>query len=440
MKAFPSARSLDVHQPGPLEPAHLSVVPNSLFLVLPVPFRRHGGALWFESQACNGLNRWADHFDTVIVACPLEPPDVATARTSSETYVPVSTIPAHDRIEFVTLPWAHRLGEFAREYGTTGKLLADKIRRSQFLSFAIGGLLGNWAAVAGLAAFRLGREFSVWTDNVEHEVVKKDYVAGAGWKHAYRRIKNNLVVSPLTRYVHRYVISRASLGLFHGRDCFEAYAPYCRNPQVVHNIHLKPADQISSVRLDDKIRRVLAGHPLRLVYAGRATEIKGPMEWLRVLAELRDEGVPFHATWLGDGPMLEKMRTEADRLDLRPCCSLPGHVAERAQLLRCLQSSDLFIFCHKVPESPRCMIEGLISGNVLVGFDSAYPRDLLEDLAGRVLVPQLDTTRLADRIAQLHFNRIELAELLASCAALGVKYSDEAVFRHRSELIKTYLR
>lgn len=416
------------------------VIPDSLLLVLPVPFRRDGETLLFESQACNGLNCWADNFSRVIVACPLEPPAVTRKRKSSETYLSIDSIPAHDRMEFVPLPWAHGFGEFARKYHPTRRLLADKIRQCQFLSFAIGGLTGNWAAVAGLAALRQRRDFSVWTDSVEHEVVKKDYAAHDGLKTLYRKIKNNLVVSPLTKHVHRYVVSRSALGLLHGRDCFDAYAPYCRNPQLVHNIHLKPGDQIPEERLQTKIRRALAGEPLRLVYAGRATEIKGPMEWLRVLLELRNQGVPFRATWLGDGPLLERMRAEADQLGLGECCCLAGHIGERAALLRSLQESDLFVFCHKTPESPRCLIEGLISGDALVGFDSAYPRDLLEGLAGRLLVPQCDTARLAARIAQLHFHREDLAELVRGCAVLGAKYSDEAVFRYRSELIKTHLK
>jgi glycosyltransferase involved in cell wall biosynthesis len=422
------------------EASRLNIIAGSLLLVLPVPFRRDGETLSFESQACNGLNCWADNFARVIVACPLEPADVTRQRKSSETYLPIDSIPARDRIEFVPLPWGHGVGEFARQYRRTRRLLADKIRRSQFLSFAIGGLTGNWAAVAGLAALRQGREFSVWTDSVEYEVVKKDRAYDAGRKTLARKIKNHLVVSPLMKQIHRYIVSRSALGLFHGRDCFDAYAPYCRNPQLVHNIHLKPGDQISPQHLQTKIHRVLAGDPLCLVYAGRATEIKGPMEWLGVLAELRNQGIPFRATWLGDGPLLAKMRIEADRLNLERCCNLAGHIADRAELLRCLQSSDVFVFCHQTPESPRCLIEGLISGNVLAGFDSAYPRDLLEGLAGRLLVPQLDTAGLAARIAELHFNRAELAELIGSCAGLGARYSDQAVFRHRSDLIKTYLK
>ncbi len=52
---------------------------QSLFLVLPVPFRRQGGKLLFEFQACNGLERWAENFETLTIACPLIPESLADA-------------------------------------------------------------------------------------------------------------------------------------------------------------------------------------------------------------------------------------------------------------------------------------------------------------------------------------------------------------------------
>ncbi len=48
-----------------------------MFLVLPVPFRIQGTELFFESQACNGLERWADNFELVIVAAPTIPESLA---------------------------------------------------------------------------------------------------------------------------------------------------------------------------------------------------------------------------------------------------------------------------------------------------------------------------------------------------------------------------
>ena len=44
---------------------------QSMLLVLPVPFLVRGEELLFEAQASNGLNRWADHFEQVVVAAPV---------------------------------------------------------------------------------------------------------------------------------------------------------------------------------------------------------------------------------------------------------------------------------------------------------------------------------------------------------------------------------
>ena len=44
--------------------------------------------------------------------------------------------------------------------------------------------------------------------------------------------------------LERAVIRRATLGLFHGRETYDAYAPHCRAPHVVHDI----AQQLGSYR------------------------------------------------------------------------------------------------------------------------------------------------------------------------------------------------
>ena len=413
--------------------------PDSLLLVLPVPFRRSGATLLVESQACNGLDRWAEHFRKLVVACPVEPEEIARRRADRDAYLPTEHIRAHARIEFVPLPWAYALGPFLRTYRRTRATLAEKIRGSTYLTFGLGGLVGDWAAVASLEAIRQCRPFSVWTDRVEHEVIKRDYLDHARVKRLYRRFKNRLVVAPLMKNLHRHILTRCDLGLLHGRDCFDTYAPYCRNPHVVHNIHTKPGDHVPADALAEKLRWVAAGGPLRLVYAGRVAEMKGPLDWVRVLAALRDRGVPFHATWLGDGPRLDDARAEVVRLGLTGSVELPGHIGDRDLLLCALRAADLFVFCHKTPESPRCLIEALISGCAPVGYDSPYSRGLLESAADRLLVPRLDETGLAELVYHLHQNRDELVGLIRACATLGSKYSDVEVFRPRGELIKEYL-
>ncbi len=409
-------------------------------LALPVPFRRDAaGRLCLERQACNGLELWARHFSTLVVACPMDRRAVETVRETGADYLPVTEIPSHQRIEFLPLPWAYEIGSFLRHYAGVRQLLADRIAASEYLSFAIGGLIGDWPSVAALEAIRQQRPYSVWTDRVEHQVIKREHLNQRGVKRVYRQLRNYGLFAPLMRHLERHVIKHAELGLFHGRDTYDTYAPWCRAPYLVHNIHLKPADRIDATQLAHKLERAHSGEPLRLIYSGRVAAMKGPQDWLRVMAELRARGVAFTAEWLGDGPLFDELKRAVVRLGLADQIQLPGHIADQATLLRKLKDADLFVFCHKTLESPRCLIEALMTGSPLVGYDSAYPRDLLEREAESLLTPADDTLRLAERIAALNGDRSRLAQHIEHAAALGSRYSDADVFAHRSALIKGHL-
>ncbi len=45
-------------------------------------------------------------------------------------------------------------------------------------------------------------------------------------------------------------------------------------------------------------------------------EMKGPIDWLRIVAGVIDRGVTVQATWFGDGTRREEMQREVDRLGL----------------------------------------------------------------------------------------------------------------------------
>jgi len=79
---------------------------GSLLLVLPVPFRRASTGLFFELQACNGLEQWARNFERVTVACPVMPENIASQDKSIQ-WIPVDGIPSLSRIKSVELPWAY---------------------------------------------------------------------------------------------------------------------------------------------------------------------------------------------------------------------------------------------------------------------------------------------------------------------------------------------
>ena len=117
-----------------------------MLLVLPVPFRLKGNSLLFEAQACNGLNRWADNFSTVVAAAPVMPEPMAQA-DKTIVWEDTATV-LNERITCIPLPWAYGIKDFLRTYGQYRQLLAEQIKACEYLQFAIGGLVGDWAALA----------------------------------------------------------------------------------------------------------------------------------------------------------------------------------------------------------------------------------------------------------------------------------------------------
>jgi len=407
----------------------MTVTPDSLLIYAPVPLYEADGGYWLEDQACNGLRLWAANFGKLITMHPVEkgrPPP---------SWIPLSSSGIDfERVEIVPLPSAYRPDRYWRHYRPVRRRIAELIDRAEYLSFSMGGLFGDWGGVACLEAAQKGRRFAVWTDRVESEVVRMHASNGPTLKG---RIRAALMHRPMA-WRERAIIRKATVGLFHGAETYAAYAPYARVAETVHDIHLKASDQIPAQALQDKQADVMAG-PLRICYLGRADPMKGPDDWLQVLAGLQAAEVDFTATWLGDGERLGAMRDEVARMGLDARVKLPGFMRDRNAILHALRSSHVFLFCHKTPESPRNLIEALVSGAPIIGYDSLFPRDLIAAHGGGLLTPKHDVTALTAALVALNADRARLADLMARAAKDGSAFNDEAVFRHRSELIRKHL-
>jgi len=375
------------------------------------------------------LRLWAEHFDHVIAMMPItdEPP--------TPDYIDIASVGLpSEKIEICPVPTAYRPQVFFRHLPAVRRTIRDLIKRSDFLSFSIGGLFGDWGTVASIEASRLGRPFAVWTDRVESEVVRLSIPSAPTWRAWLRA---SLLHRPMW-WAEKAIIRRASLGLFHGRETYDVYAPFCTVSEIVHDIHIRRNDHISSERLAEKIASAPDG-PLTISYVGRADSMKGPLDWLQVLERLAAQGIDFRATWIGDGPMHAQMMDVVERSGLKDKIALPGFMSDRELVLEAMRRSHIFLYCHKTPESPRCLIEALISGCPIVGYASAYPQDLVAQNGGGSFAPLNDTATLAKVVADLARDRTRLQQLIACAAKDGAPFEDIEVFRHRSEVIKSRL-
>jgi glycosyltransferase involved in cell wall biosynthesis len=414
----------------------LSIQPQiedgTMYLVLPVPFREFEGELQVESQAANGLDRWAENFARLIVAAPLLPLS-STAKLAGFVWRNVSSLEHRERIRYQPLPPVLSTRGFFKDIKATRRQIAKAIAESHYLQFAISGLIGDWASIAALEAIRLKRKYAVHTDCVEYELIQR--TARSSSKARQLRV---LVEAPLMKLYHKYILERASLGLLHGEECFRAYAPWCSQGHLIHDIHTKQSDLIDDRTLARKLGEVQTAEVLRLVYAGRLHPMKAPLEWLRAVAAARDKGAKLQATWYGEGVLLDEALAERSRLNLDDLVDFAGFVADRATLLSNVRSAHAVLFTHITPESPRNLLEALVSGTPIVGYDNPYAMDLIRAEGGGALVPIHDYQALGEMIARLATDRKKLASMIEQAARNGRRFSDSGVFAERSALLRQY--
>lgn len=406
---------------------------QGLLLVLPVPFRVKDNRVLFESQACNGLERWGDNFDKVVVAAPVLPEDLAE-RDKMMTWRDTATLTDRDRFELVPLPWAYSLSKFLKTYRSTRTSLAALISRCRYLQFALGGLWGDWAAVAALEARQQNRSYAIHTDRVEHEVMLRSTQKAS----LIKRLKARFLAPLMAKY-HQNIIRDCTLGLWHGNDCNRAYSRFCQNSYLIHNIHLKPSECISQEALIQKSDLVKDENTLKICYAGRIEPMKAPLDWVKAISQARELGVNLQATWMGDGTLFARMKQLIVELKLEDCLHLSGLIRDRAQLLQQIRKSHLMLFTHITPESPRCLLESLVCGTPIIGYQSEFAQDLVKDYGGGQFVGVGDWQQLGTLIERLSQDRMLLAQLIQQAGRNGTRFNDESVFRDRSELIKKYL-
>lgn len=404
-------------------------------LVLPVPFRQKGADILVESQARHGLERWLDHFETLALAAPLIPESIATEMREAHWVVPDSLLA---RVSFHPLPWAYRPDQFIRYLPNTIYKLGKLIEESRYLQFAISGFWGDWAAIAAEVAIKEKRAYAVHTDNVGHEYILRS-TSNLGRMQRWRA----KIDSPLMKAWHKRIIARCHLGLFHGMDTYQTYGPWMEMvgrgyaAHNIHNIHDEGMSKNNTFTVSPTLR--IKGKGLKILYAGRMAPEKAPEDWLNALQILNELSMDFEAIWAGDGPLRESFIRQLNDNNLADVVDTPGFITDRGQIAQMYRQADIFVFTHITPESPRCLLEALKFGVPIVGYDSAFARDLISRHGGGLLVPCGDWKALAHSITTLVSNVGYLASLQEKAVCDGDRFTSHAVFSERSELIKKHL-
>ena len=401
---------------------------ETLFVAIGAPFYRWQGRLYVEDQTISGLGAWSDNFDRVITCAntfEAEPPpgwsDPWAAGLDPE------------RVEIVELPYGYDLKTYFREKSRISGIVLEAMKRANYRVIGIGGWLGDWGVVCAELARRHGLPHACWFDRVESQVIAASARAGLagrliGW-----------IKSVVTARNEKAALAGAELALLNGKTVLDRFTPLTRNPHLMADIHIDEDDRIAPDALQAKKSAARNG-PLKVCYAGRATAMKGPGHWLDALEKASAEGANVEAVWLGDGDMLDAMRTRIDNGPLRGKVELAGFVSDRTRVLNTLRASHALMFCHITDESPRILVEALHAGTPLLGFRDPYAGSLIDDSDGGILVPRGDSGALAAELVRLDGDRDALCALIDRAAGSARHLTRSRVFAERAKLIRTYLK
>jgi glycosyltransferase involved in cell wall biosynthesis len=410
-----------------------------LLLVIPLPVRHlPDGQILFDLQSRDTLVRYLNSFETIIVATPVFNESMLEKNVNF-VWVPVNEL--RDRVQFIPLPGLAPKWKYVLDYFPTRRLIRKCIDAAEFLQFAIGGgnsgLEYDWAVVAGYEALKAGRKFSLLSDAISHDVIRIRADKAKGLKRLALRAKQLAV-----RKLHIGLISRCDLMFCNGNDTYLAYKPLCRSPESatkINDFQIGPEKILDEAGIDRRCRTAIDRPVFHVCYAGRVEQEKGPFDWVKAIRVAKDLGTSIKATWLGDGSLLEAMRREVEAQGLADTIELTGFVSDRDRVIDLIRESDVMMFAHLEPESPRVLIEALMSACPIIGYDRPHPRDLISDHQGGIITPLGDWKALGEAIAALAADRPRLVDLIRRAGRDGSRFNSDVMNRNRSELMKARL-
>lgn len=149
---------------------------------------------------------------------------------------------------------------------------------------------------------------------------------------------------------------------------------------------------------------------IKLVTASRITEVKGLTYLLQALGILKKRGIKFHYDMIGEGPLLDSLRKEAESLGLDETdVTFQGFKDNIPEWLR---QCDIFVLPSLFEYHSIAVLEAMRSGCTIVATDVGGNCESLTDMKEGIIIPPKDPMAIANAIQYLKEHprmRIQLA-------------------------------
>lgn len=143
-----------------------------------------------------------------------------------------------------------------------------------------------------------------------------------------------------------------------------------RRTAVVPNIVEIPEEVVASARA----HTTSAGETLRIISVGSLSPTKDPRLALETIALLRERGLPVSFAWVGDGPLRESVRADAEELGLTDVVTFHG-ARDHTEALTLMAGADVILHTSSEETFSLVAAEALGLGKPLVIAERGGHRD-----------------------------------------------------------------
>lgn len=149
-----------------------------------------------------------------------------------------------------------------------------------------------------------------------------------------------------------------------------------------------------------------------ILYVGRLVKNKGPQDLLEALPKVFDEHPNARATFVGTGPLRDKLKTRVRELNIENRVKLSGRVEDVSAVMR---KSSVFCRPSYTEGLPLTLLEAMATGIPPVVTPVAGVPEVVDDRKTGILVPQKDPDALSDALTTV-LNEPETASELGRSA------------------------
>ncbi|GLX78790.1 hypothetical protein tinsulaeT_21300 [Thalassotalea insulae] len=178
---------------------------------------------------------------------------------------------------------------------------------------------------------------------------------------------------------------------------------------------------------------------IKLLCIGNLSQpYKGCDFMLLSVAQMQQQGLNVHLSWIGGGQLLNSMRQLADDLKISQYVDFIGNVSEREQIHQYLDSHDIFILSSRQEGLPRVVIEAMARSLICVATNVGGVNELL---APEYIIERDNIAQLIEKITQIsQMKQAQLMSLSLQNYHKALDYDDDILANRRLHMYQSLLR